>query len=289
MTAANCERSASSRTKKPQVDWKEILFELRALLHEPIRYHPNIVRLLGIQWGLSPISESTFPVLIMEYASFGTLKTLQSSSTSLPLPVKQKLCYDVGRGLSALHSSGIVHGDMKHENVLIFPFERRGSNKSRNTAHTPYNMPYTAKLADFGGTVMDIQAGETRRLDTWTWPFQAPEVNDNRLLNRDGMVLTDVYSFGLLVWRAFEDGDGFVSIPGASQSAPDEEKRDLSSKKATEELTELALNSVESFATSHEVSQKFVDIFNYTIYHTVRPIPKDRDLTRALAALRGIK
>jgi serine/threonine protein kinase len=289
MNAADRGRSASPRTNKPQVDWKEILFELRALLHEPIRYHPNIVRLLGIQWGLSPISESAFPVLIMEHASFGTLKTLQSSNTSLPLPVKQKLCYDVGRGLSALHSSGIVHGDMKHENVLIFPFERRGSNRGRNNANPPYDIPYTAKLADFGGTVMDMKAGETRKLETWTWPFQAPEVNDNHLLTRDGMMLTDVYSFGLLVWRAFEDGSGFVSLPGAAQSATDEEKRDLISKKPTEELTQNALVSVKTFGTSHGVSQVFVDIFTYAIHHTVRLVPKDRDLIKALAALRGIK
>ncbi|KAF2444504.1 ankyrin [Karstenula rhodostoma CBS 690.94] len=279
-------RFASSMTNRPQVDWKEILFELRALLHEPVRYHPNIVRLLGIQWGLSPISESTFPVLIMEYASFGTFKTLQSSQNTLPLSVKQKLCYDVGRGLSALHSAGIVHGDMKHENVLIFPFKR---SRNSNTAQVPYEMLYTAKLADFGGTVMDMLPSETRKLETWTWPFQAPEVNDARPLTREGMMLTDVYSFGLLVWRAFEDGDGFVSISGAAQSAPDEEKRSLSASKSTEELTQSALRSVKNYAASHAVPQAFFDIFAYTVFHTVRLVPKDRDLVKALAALRGIK
>ncbi|KAK7182812.1 hypothetical protein PSPO01_11151 [Paraphaeosphaeria sporulosa] len=269
-----------------QVDWKEILFELRALLHEPVRYHPNIVRLLGVQWGLSPISESTFPVLIMEYASFGTFKTLQSSQNALPLPVKQKLCYDVGRGLSALHSAGIVHGDMKHENVLIFPFKR---SRNSNAEPEPYEMMYTAKLADFGGTVMDMTFRETRKLETWTWPFQAPEVTDGRLLTREGMMLTDVYSFGLLVWRAFEDGEGFVSFPGAAQSAPDEEKRNLNAIKSTEGLTQSGLCSIQDYATSHKVSRAFYDIFAYTILHTVRLVPTDRDLVKALAALRGVK
>ncbi|KAL5416922.1 hypothetical protein PMIN04_007984 [Paraphaeosphaeria minitans] len=279
-------QSASSTTNKPQVDWKEILFELRALLHEPVRYHPNIVRLLGIQWGLSPISESTFPVLIMEYASFGTFKTLQSSQNILPLLVKQKLCYDVGRGLLALHSAGIVHGDMKHENVLIFPFKNSRNSKMEPG---PYQMTYTAKLADFGGTVMDMTPRETRKLMTWTWPFQAPEVTDGRSLTREGMILTDIYSFGLLIWRAFEDGDGFVSFPGAAQSASDEEKHNLNAKKSTEELTQDALCSIQDYATSHGVPQAFCDIFAYTILHTVRLVPKDRHLAKALAALRGVK
>lgn len=69
LTKSSSTVSSSSHTI--QGDWKDILFEIRVLLHEPIRYHPNIVRLLGIQWGLSPISESTYPVLLMEYASLG--------------------------------------------------------------------------------------------------------------------------------------------------------------------------------------------------------------------------
>ncbi|RMZ78785.1 hypothetical protein DV738_g3617, partial [Chaetothyriales sp. CBS 135597] len=178
---------SSEATSRSQTDWKAILFELRALLHEPIRYHPNLVRLLGIQWGVSPISDSAYPVLIMEYASLGTFNILQASSDPLSFPVKQKLCYDVGRALSALHASGIVHGDMKHENVLIFP--------NKDPAH---GIPYTAKLADFGGTVMDMTLSETRKMETWTWPFQAPEITDNQALTRSGMMRTDVYSFGLL-------------------------------------------------------------------------------------------
>ncbi|RMZ76422.1 hypothetical protein DV737_g4794, partial [Chaetothyriales sp. CBS 132003] len=268
----------SDGAPRPQTDWKDILFELRALLHEPIRYHPNLVRLLGIQWGLSPISDSTYPVLIMEYASLGTFKTLQTSSEPLSFPVKQKLCYDVGRALSALHASGIVHGDMKHENVLIFPSKKPVD-----------GIPYTAKLADFGGTVMDMAAGEVRKMETWTWPFQAPEVTDDQALTRSGMMLTDVYSFGLLVWRAFLDGEGFVSLPGAAQTASDEEKRGLTSRKASEDLTNTAIVDICEYAKERGLSQECVDMMTYTVLHTVQLRPEDRDLVKAQAALRGIR
>ncbi|KAF1828401.1 hypothetical protein BDW02DRAFT_512397 [Decorospora gaudefroyi] len=273
----------------PQVDWKEILFEIRALLHEPLRYHPNIIRLLGIQWGLSPISESTFPVLIMEYASLGTLQSLQSSSTPLSLTVKQKLCYDVGRGLSALHACGIVHGDMKHENVLIVPFKSSKKSQDGTAGVFTDDILYTAKLADFGGAVMDMTANEVRKLDTGTWPFEAPEVTSGQSMNRDGMMLTDVYSFGLLVWRAFEDGNGFVSLPGAAQHARDEDKHTLSAIKTSEKLVHTAINHVREYSATHGIPQTFLDIFVYVIVHTLRLDPEERNLTKAQAALRGIR
>ncbi|CAN9196056.1 unnamed protein product [Alternaria alternata] len=269
--------SSTSSSGLTQNDWKEILFEIRALLHEPICYHPNIIRLLGIQWGLSPISESTYPVLIMEYASLGTFATLQASSEPLSFAAKQKLCYDVGRGLSALHACGIVHGDMKHENVLIVP------------AKEPLDgISYTAKLADFGGAVMSMTANEFRKMETWTWPFQAPEVTSNQRLSKDGMVLTDVYAFGLLVWRAFEDGQGFVSLPGAAQDASDEDKRSLSARKASQSFTASAVASIHEYASMRGMSQRCVDTITYTILHTVRLKPEDRDLVMAQAALRGL-
>jgi serine/threonine protein kinase len=273
-------RSLNSSTNSSgltQNDWKEILFEIRALLHEPIRYHPNIIRLLGIQWGLSPISESTYPVLMMEYASLGTFSTLQASSEPLSFAAKQKLCYDVGRGLSALHACGIVHGDMKHENVLIVP------------AKEPLDgISYTAKLADFGGAVMNMTPNEFRKMETWTWPFQAPEVTSSQRLSKDGMVLTDVYAFGLLVWRAFEDGQGFVSLPGAAQDASDEDKRSLSARKASQSFTASAVASIREYASMRGMSQRCVDTITYTILHTVRLEPEDRDLVMAQAALRGL-
>jgi serine/threonine protein kinase len=270
--------SISTASHRSQGDWKDILFELRALLHEPIRYHPNLVRLLGIQWGLSPMSESVYPLLIMEYGSFGTFNALQASSGPLSFATKQKLCYDIGRGLSALHACGIVHGDMKHENVLIFP-----------TKEALDGIPYTAKLSDFGGTVMDMLPTESRIMETWTWPFEAPEVTAHQPLTKSGMMLTDTYSFGLLLWRAFTDGEGFVSLPGATQTASDLDKRGLSAQKSSDNFASTALAHLDKHASDRGIPQTCVEVFKYAVLLTVRLKPEDRDLTKAQAALRGIK
>jgi serine/threonine protein kinase len=272
--------SSSESVQPPPSDWKDILFEIRALLHEPIRYHPNLVRLLGIQWGLSAISESVYPILIMEYGSLGTFDALQASSEPLSFPLKQKLCYDVGRGLSALHACGIVHGDVKHENVLIMP------NKSQIPLE---GIMYTAKLADFGGTVMNMASNESRRMLTWTWPFQAPEVTSRTPLTKTGMMFTDTYSFGVLLWRAFVDGEGFIALPGATNNASALEKDELNARKASEDFTNTAVVEIYKYATERRIPQPCVDVFTYAIIHTVRLKPNNRDLAKAQAALRGIK
>jgi hypothetical protein len=150
-------------------------------------------------------------------------------------------------------------------------------------------IPYTAKLADFGGTVMDMVGSEVRKMETWTWPFQAPEITNDQALTRNGMMLTDVYSFGLLLWRAFLDGEGFVSLTGAAQNASDQDRRALNSLKASDELTNAAMISIYNYAKGRGLSQACMDMMIYTILHTVQLKPENRELVKAQAALRGIK
>jgi len=211
----------------------------------------------------------------MECSSIGTLRTLQASVEPLSFRSKQTLCYDIARGLSALHAAGIVHGDMKHENVLIFP-------RSDATG-----VKYTAKLADFGGSVMDMSTEEFRRMESWTWPFQAPEWETP--LTRQGMMLTDVYSFGLLVWRAYLDGEGFISLPGARASDSNPSKEELTARKATEDITRVAIDDIRNYSTAHGVPEACSELIIYTILQTLRADPSNRSLVKAQAALRGIK
>ncbi|KAM6513840.1 hypothetical protein FALCPG4_015049 [Fusarium falciforme] len=170
---------------------RAVLLEVRVLTHPPLRAHNNIAKLIQLVWEPDPdLPDQAWPVLVLEYAENGTLADFQIDYPKLPFSLKRKLCQDVGHGLWALHSAGIVHGDLKSENVLICDAD----DESR----------VVAKLADFGCAVTDLEPSDTLKLPAFTLPWNAPESHDR--LPRDLLQYTDVYSYGLLVWRVVLDG-----------------------------------------------------------------------------------
>jgi serine/threonine protein kinase len=258
------------REGRPEVEnWKQILLEIRALLHEPIRYHPNIVRLFGFSWGGSLGTRSTFPALVLEYAEFGSLADLQTSALNpFSFIVKKKLCHDVAKGLAILHACGIVHGDLKHDNVLVF----------RNKAKGAGAVAYTAKLADFGGSAMDIQAAADRFLPSGTPPFEAPEARNG--LDGEGLKCTDVYSLGLLVWRVILDGENPFGIPLLSGHTPAQ----IEDLKRFDVLLPIARDSVRDYLLPNATDDQ-LDIVNFVLDNTLQALAEYRSLTKVTAAL----
>ncbi|KAJ8088363.1 hypothetical protein PM082_022436 [Marasmius tenuissimus] len=137
------------RRQSAYMNWKDILLEIRALLHSPIRYHPNIVRMIGMSWGAGYDSRMTFPVLVLEYAGFGTLEHLQLASAFLSA-WRRNCAGTYRRGCPFSARVGSYTLDLKHENVLIF--ESKGDDP---------NIPYLAKLADFGEGMKHPPYGNT--------------------------------------------------------------------------------------------------------------------------------
>jgi serine/threonine protein kinase len=259
--------------------WGEVLLEIRALLHEPIRYHPNIVRLLDIRWDASTDTGSPFPVIVQEYATFGTLDKLQLRSKPLPFSIKQKLCYDIGRALSIIHGCGMVHGDLKHENVLIFP--------------NPYpevpNQPYTAKLADFGGTVMDF-SDDKHRIPMHTFPYDAPESSEQ--LTEEGAKKTDAYSYGMLIWRCMIDSQDILEVMGLSRNAQGGVNSEAVDKirmlKLSDGTLEAAIQSIANYFFVHKLSGASLNLVTSALMFTLRGDPNQRALDRAQVRLRGM-
>lgn len=178
-----------------------VLMEIFALVHPPLLQHPNIVDFLGLAWGSNPFEPThRLPIVVVEYAEHGTLADLQER-IFLSSTVRQNLCLDVALGLDVLHRCGIVHGDVKSENVLIFSHPER---------------QYIAKVADFGFSVV-AEAADLMINIGGTRPWRAPEANSP--VSKAQLKLTDVYSFGLLVWRIAADGKNpfdFI-VPGSLQ------------------------------------------------------------------------
>jgi len=97
--------------------------------------------------------------------------------TSLPFATKKSIALDIARGLSALHNCGVIHGDMKPDNVLVF-----------------FKPELHAKVSDFSHSFLDN--GKTRQLVGGTHIYAAPEWKTFQTTSN--LLKTDVYSFGLI-------------------------------------------------------------------------------------------
>jgi len=177
----------SSRKSRRQIH--DMYLEVVALRHEALRSHRNIVRLLG--WS----GEETFqnaPLLVVELA-LGHLRTMfEKSPVIVTSAIIQQLSIDIGQGLDAIHEAGIVHCDIKPENILIF---ENFATKFHET------VPYVAKLADFGLSISEVKESmdDGVYVTGMSTDWCAPEIRQGIKLSTSQLIKADTFSYGLVL------------------------------------------------------------------------------------------
>jgi serine/threonine protein kinase len=96
---------------------------------------------------------------------------------SLPFDSKRNIALDIANGLSVLHQCGVIHGDIKPDNILIFEAPK-----------------LHAKLADFSHSVLGT--GDYQYLVGGTATYAAPEWKNAAPTSL--LLKTDIYSYGLI-------------------------------------------------------------------------------------------
>ena len=165
----------SAQRDAPRVAREAILKELRTLCHPHIR-NEWICPLLFVGWDTT----SDIPLLGLQLAQFGNLQDLASASNLSPL-LCFRLLQDVASGLQVLHRHGIVHCDLKPQNILVF----------RSTSHLA-----VAKLSDFGEAIFIKEQNWNDTVGLKGTRLWQPPERSIATISYAGMV--DIYSFGLV-------------------------------------------------------------------------------------------
>lgn len=178
-----------------------VLKDLEVMHHPPLARHDNVIRLLGYGYGLS--STNSLPFLVTEYSHHGTLREyLMSDRTTLV--ARLKLCGGVASGLHAMHLSGVAHGDVKLENVLVFLNESEDGGR-------PEVVP---KLSDFGHACLISSEQSHGSIQSYkgTTGYIAPEIYNDQSLTID-FLRCDIWALALLVWETLAGGSRYTDDP----------------------------------------------------------------------------
>ena len=249
--------------------YRSLIQELRILRHSPLNLHPNLIRITELSWEPDAISPGRFlPTLSTEYALYGSLKSFLST-WELAYPFKKRAILDVAEGLCALHQCSITHGDVKLDNVLVFP-------------HDDEIYPFIAKIADFGFS-MDTNSGPAHQYLVGRTPlWAAPEAAQQ--LQRSQMHLTDVYSFGFLTWSVALNGESPFEVLSALSEDVDERYDMLEALKRENGLLDVALECIRNYFAD-DYGEEFGEISEIMVY-TLQTDPCLRSLYPVLDLLR---
>ncbi|AVK75014.1 serine-threonine kinase [Pandoravirus quercus] len=154
--------------------------------------HPNVVLFMAA------CTKPPNMCIVMEYMALGSLYELLHNELipELPFMLKAKMAYQASKGLYFLHSSGIVHRDVKSLNLLL-------DNK------------WNVKVSDFGLTKFraDLADGVgVAPIGSVHW--MAPEVL-NESLDVD-YAMADVYSFGIILWEVLTREQPYAGMSPAA-------------------------------------------------------------------------
>ena len=133
--------------------------------------------------------------IVFEYVDGENLKQVVQREGALPVRRALQLAVEVGRALAFAHANGLVHRDVKPQNVLI---DREGR----------------PKVTDFGiARSLDVDGVTRTGTVLGTSNYIAPEQASGQQVN----ALTDVYSLGCVVYELLAgevpfEGENFVSV-----------------------------------------------------------------------------
>lgn len=94
------------------------------------------------------------------------------------------LAIDIASGVEAIHNVGVIHGDIKPRNILLF---QKGENE------------WTAKIADFGSSLICAEVRGRVSVQFVSRYWASPETNGR--LSAEELRKADLFSLGMVLWK----------------------------------------------------------------------------------------
>ena len=142
--------------------------------------HPNIATIYSIEEAENSRGDKEF-FIAMEYVEGKDFKDIIAAGTSVPLPIHDVINYamQIAEGLEAAHTKGIVHRDIKSQNIMVTDAEK-------------------IKIMDFGLAKITGRAQLTRMGTTvGTLAYMSPE----HARGEDVDYRTDIWAFGVILYE----------------------------------------------------------------------------------------
>ena len=161
----------------------KFLRELRFLLSLE---HPNIVTCQALE------HSANGRYLVMDYCEGGTLRSILESDIVLSWEEMLGLVLDILAGLVHAHQQGIVHCDIKPENILL--------------TLTPRG--WVARISDFGIARLSQEVSESEMGHSGSPAYMAPE----RFYNQHPLT-SDLYAVGIILYEMLLGKRPFSGTP----------------------------------------------------------------------------
>ncbi len=157
-------------------------------------HHPHI---MGLVFCAEDAKDSVY-VMERTDKSLSQMLRDQSNDSQPSLIGSVGVMLQIAEGMKYLHSKGLVHRDLKTDNILI---KCDGPGSESSMLDLVVKPLWIAKISDFGTTkvTMDSTACANQTMNTGTTMFMAPEMYAvQRADERCHPKKADVYSFGLI-------------------------------------------------------------------------------------------